>query len=247
MRLAGKTAIITGGASGIGRCTALRMIDEGAAVAIVDRDAAGIERVIAERPMAYGITADVADEEACAAGVAAVAGRFGPVNTLVTCAGFSITKTLEDTDPREWDDVFRTNVVGTYLWMRAVLPAMPRGGSVTAVSSQLAVAGGTTNTAYIASKGAIISLARSTALDVAARGIRVNVVLPGAIETPAFQRNLSRRPDPAAARAEFVRRHPLGRVGRPEEVADAIVYLASDEASFTTGAMLPVDGGWLAG
>lgn len=247
MRLAGKTAIITGGASGIGRCTALRMADEGAAVAIVDCDGEGIERVAAERRGIYGITADVAAEEACAAGVAAVTARLGVVNTLVTCAGYSITKTLEATSMQEWNAVFRTNVVGTFLWMREVLPQMPRGGSVTTVSSQLAVAGGTTNTAYTASKGAIISLARSTALDVAARGIRVNAVLPGAIETPAFERNLSRRPDPAAAREMFIRRHPLGRAGRPEEVADAIVYLASDEASFTTGAMLPVDGGWLAG
>lgn len=247
MRLAGRVAVITGGASGIGRATAERFLAEGARVAIVDRDPDGVARFVDAHPDALGITADVSDERACAAGVAETVERSGAVDALVTCAGCSITKTLLDTSVDEWHGVFETNVVGTFLWMREILRQMPDGGSIVALSSQLAVAGGTTNTAYIASKGAILSLARSTALDVADRGIRVNVVLPGAIETPAFQRNLARRTDPVASRGEFVARHPLGRVGEATEVADAILYLSSDEASFTTGVALPVDGGWLAG
>lgn len=246
MRLEGRVAVITGGASGFGKATVERFLTEGARVAVADRDAAGVAELTTEHPEVLGIVADVSDERACRAGVAMAIERFDPIDTLVTCAGYSIIKTLVDTSLEEWNAVFQTNVVGTFVWVREVLRQMPDGGSIVTLSSQLAIAGGTTNTAYISSKGAILSLARSTALDVADRRIRVNVVLPGAIETPAFQRNLARRADPVASRAEFVARHPLGRVGQAKEVADAILYLSSNEASFTTGVALPVDGGWLA-
>ena len=153
-----------------------------------------------------------------------------------------------DTKPEDWDAVFRVHVGGTWLWARAVIPAMKRqgGGAIITTGSQLAIAGGSGNSAYIAAKGAILSLTRVMALDFVADGIRVNAIVPGAIDTPLLARSMSRRADPEAARATSRARHAMGRFGRAEEVAEGVLYLASDAASFTTGIALPVDGGWLA-
>ena len=142
--------------------------------------------------------------------------------------------------------MFRVHVGGTWLYARAVLPAMIRGGggAVVAVSSQLALAGGRNNASYVSAKAAILGLVRTMALDHAADGVRVNAVLPGAIDTPLLRRSFARQPDPAATEAASRARHPLNRFGRAEEVADAILHLAT--AGFTTGVSLPVDGGWLA-
>ena len=246
MRLAGKTAIITGGASGIGKATALLFRAEGAAVAVVDRDGEGLAVLKAEAPDILGCRAEVSDIEAAGRIMAEVTAAHGPVTTLVTSAGISVSRTLEDTTPEQWNEVFRISVNGTYVWMRAVLAQMPDGGSIVTIASQLAMAGGRRNAAHIAAKGAVVSLTKTTALDVAPRRIRVNTLLPGAIDTSALAANLSRQPDPEAARDWFIGRHPLGRFGRAEEVAEAALYLASDASSFTTGVALPVDGGWLA-
>jgi NAD(P)-dependent dehydrogenase (short-subunit alcohol dehydrogenase family) len=246
VRLKGKTAIITGGASGIGRATVRRFMAEGAAVGVVDRDGENLERLEAELPGVRTFVADVADVEASQRIVADFAGQAGRVQCLVTCAGISVSKTVVDTTPEEWARVFHVSVDGTYVWLRTVLPQMKEGDSVVTVASQLAVAGGRRNAAHIAAKGAVVSLTRSVALDMASQRIRVNTVLPGAIDTPALAANLARQPDPDAAREWFRDRHPLGRFGQAEEVANAILYLSSDEASFTTGIALPVDGGWLA-
>jgi NAD(P)-dependent dehydrogenase (short-subunit alcohol dehydrogenase family) len=166
----------------------------------------------------------------------------------MTAAGISVGGTVLTTEPDAWNEVFRVNVGGTWLWARAVLPGMRQRGSgaIVTVASQLAMAGGRGNSAYIASKGAVISLTRTMALDFAADGIRVNAVLPGATDTPLLNRSFARHADPQAARAASQARHPLGRFARVEEVAEAALYLASDAAGFTTGVCLPVDGGWLA-
>lgn len=246
-RMSGKVAVVTGGASGIGRATARRLVAEGASVAVIDRNPESIEGFAAELPGTMTFQADTTDEEACRSAVVRIVDRFGPIDTLITSAGMSITKTLEDTSLDEWNLVFNNNVVGTYVWIRQISAQMPAGSAIVTVSSQLAMAGGTTNAAYISSKGAILSLTRTLALELASRSIRVNTVLPGAIETPAFRSNLARRADPEAARQTFVARHPMGRIGEADEVANAITFLASDEASFVTGALLPVDGGWLVG
>ena len=210
---------------------------------MVDRDAAAIGTV---PPGILGLVGDVADPDDIRSCLARITAEIGSAQVLMTSAGVSVTKPIEQTSLPEWERVFRVNVTGTFLWIQAVLPTMQRGGSIVTVASQLAVAGGRGNVAYIASKGAVISMTRTLALDLAPRGIRVNAVLPGATETPLLERSFNRRPDPGAARAASVARHPLERLAQPEEVAEAALFLASDASSFTTGVALPVDGGWLA-
>jgi NAD(P)-dependent dehydrogenase (short-subunit alcohol dehydrogenase family) len=253
MRLAGRVAIVTGAASGIGRATAELFAREGARVALVDLDGEGLASLVGVVSEAGGAArahrVDAAEDHAAERTVAAVAGEWGQVDALVTCAAVSIGGDALTTTPDVWDRTFRVNVRGTFLWMRAVLPAMivRRRGSIVAVASQLAMAGGRGNVSYIAGKGAVISLVRTVALEQAANGIRVNALVPGAIETPFLERSFARAADPEGSRRERRARHPMGRFGTPGEVAQAALFLASDDSSFTTGSLLTVDGGWLVG
>jgi 2-keto-3-deoxy-L-fuconate dehydrogenase len=248
MRLQDKVAVITGGASGIGAATARLFAREGARVAVVDRDGEGARGVAQALGDAVALASDVGDPDAALADAAAVLRRFGRIDVLVAAAGFSCGGTVTTTDPADWDAVFRAHVGGTWLWSRAVIPAMQRqgGGAIVTVASQLALAGGRGNSAYIAAKGAILSLTRTMALDYAPDNIRVNAVVPGAIDTPLLRRSFARHPDPSVPEERSRARHALGRFGRPEEVAEAALFLASDAAGFTTGTTLAVDGGWLA-
>jgi 2-keto-3-deoxy-L-fuconate dehydrogenase len=253
MRLENRVAIVTGGGSGIGQAAALRLAREGASVAVIDRDGAAAEATAemlrAEGGAALARCSDVGQPGAAEDDARAVRDWRGRIDVLLTAAGFSCGGTVTSTDPADWAAVFRTNVDGTWLWARAVIPTMQqqRRGAIVTVASQLALAGGRNNSAYIAAKGAILSLTRTMALDYAADGIRVNAVVPGAVETPLLARSFARQADPAAMREASRRRHPLQRFGRPEELAEAVLYLASDASSFTTGTALAVDGGWLAG
>ncbi|MEL7156789.1 MAG: SDR family oxidoreductase [Actinomycetota bacterium] len=226
---------------------------EGPAALVLDDQHPEGARVVADRcgPSCEVMVAkaDVRDHDRPDGVVAEALERFGRIDVALTSAGMSVGRALVDTSPEEWDDVFAVNVRGTYLWLRAVIPTMvERGsGSLIAIASQLAVNGGRANTAYIASKGAVISMIRTTALDLARTGVRANALLPGATETPLLDRSFGRLDDPERARAASLARHPMGRFGRPEEIAAAAVYLASDESSFTTGTEIRVDGGWIAG
>lgn len=252
MRLDGAVAVITGGGSGIGAAAAALFAREGARVALVDRDRDGAEAGAAAIRAGGGDAlvrvSDVGDPDASLADAAAILERWGRIDALVAAAGFSVGGTVTDTDPADWDAVFRAHVGGTWLWSRAVIPAMRRGGggAIVTVASQLALAGGRRNSAYIAAKGAILSLTRTMALDYAADGIRVNALVPGAIDTPLLRRGFARNADPATAEAASRERHALRRFGRAEEVAEAALFLASPASSFTTGTTLAVDGGWLA-
>jgi 2-keto-3-deoxy-L-fuconate dehydrogenase len=248
MRLKDKIAVITGAGSGIGRATAVLFAQEGAKLALVDRDAAAVEETAKLIGGALTRVSDVGEPGAADEDAAAILQYYGRIDILYAAAGFSVGGTVLDTKPEDWDAVFRVHVGGTWLWARAVIPAMKRqgGGAIITTASQLAIAGGAGNSAYIAAKGAILSLTRVMALDFVADGIRVNAIVPGAIDTPLLARSMGRRADPEAARAASRARHAMGRFGRPEEVADGVLYLASDSASFTTGIALPVDGGWLA-
>jgi len=217
---------------------------------LADRDVRALDRAVeqfAATPLL--LDGDVGDEAVVKSHAEAVQQQFGRLDILMACAGWSAGLSVVDSDLASWEAVLRTNLTGSFLWSRAAIPLMRAtgGGAIILVGSQLAFAGGRGNAAYLAAKGAIPSLARSMALDHAADGIRVNVVVPGAIDTPLLQHGFLRSGDATAARARSVARHPLGRLGRAEEVARAALFLASDDASFTTGSCLMVDGGWLAG
>ncbi len=252
MRLKGRTAIVTGAASGIGRATARLFSKEGAFVALVDRDAAGLAETIASTRDGNGDgsvhVGDVSDADFAKAVVAEIVACHGRLDVLVTAAGFSCGGTVVTTDPADWDAVFRTNVGGTWLWARAAVPQMQRQGkgSIITLASQLAIAGGKGNSAYIAAKGAIISLTRTMAVDFATDGIRVNAIAPGAIDTPLLRRSFARHADPEPVREASRNRHAMKRFGNAEEVAETALHLASDASSFTTGTVMVVDGGWLA-
>ena len=254
MRLMGRTAIVTGAASGIGRASAMLFAREGAFVALVDRDPIGLQQTLVaiegtkgEASMHVG---DVSIAEFASTATSEIMARRGRLDVLMTAAGFSCGGTVVTTDPADWDAVFRTNVGGTWLWSRAAVPEMQRqgsgSGSIITLASQLAIAGGRNNSAYIAAKGAIISLTRTMALDFAMAGIRVNAIAPGAIDTPMLQRSFARHADPEPVREASLNRHAMKRFGRAEEVAEAALHLASDASSFTTGTVMVVDGGWLA-
>lgn len=250
-RLAGRVAVITGGASGIGLASARRFAAEGASVALVDRDGSTLAEALAGLAPypAMALAGDVSVETAVAQNADAVLRRFGRIDILLAAAGFSTGTSVPETALDDWNIVIGANLTGTFLWSRAVLGPMraQRAGSIILVGSQLAFAGGRANAAYLASKGAIVSLAQTMAADHAMEGIRVNVLVPGAIDTPLLARAFARAADPESTKARSIGRHPLGRLGRAEEVAAAALFLASDESSFTTGSCLRVDGGWLAG
>ncbi|MBO9642286.1 MAG: SDR family oxidoreductase [Pseudacidovorax sp.] len=252
MRLKDQVAVVTGGGSGIGAACARLFAQEGARVAVVDRHAAAAEATAAAIETAGGTAcafgSDVGQPGTADADAAQVLARWGRIDVLVCAAGFSCGGTVTTVDPADWQAVFRANVDGTWLWARAAIPAMQRqgGGAVVTLASQLALAGGRGNSAYIAAKGAILSLTRTMALDYAADGIRVNAIAPGAIDTPMLARGFARQPDPARARAASMQRHALGRFGRAEDIAAAALHLASDAGAFMTGTTMVVDGGWTA-
>ncbi|HET9473213.1 MAG TPA: SDR family oxidoreductase [Steroidobacteraceae bacterium] len=239
-RLAGKTAIVTAAASGIGRASAEAFARAGARVLAVDIDSAAVGKVTG----CEGHVVDVRD----AAAIAAFAQRVGAVNVLFNCAGSVPGGTILDVDPAKWDAAFELNVKSMYHMIRAFLPGMlaSRSGSIINMSS---VAGSITGVpdrcAYGATKAAVIGLTKSVAADFVAQGIRCNAICPGTVDTPSLQSRLHAHGDYARTRAEFEARQPMGRFGKPEEIAALAVHLASDESSFTTGQIHVIDGGWM--
>jgi len=247
MRMRGKVAIVTGAGSGIGRATALRLAAEGAAVACVDLSIEGVrdtaKAIEAAGGQALALPVDVTDDVACARMVADTLARFQKLTTLVNSAG--VRPIAADPAPAadEWRRVVEVNLTGTYLPSRAALPALRAtgAGSVTNLASIFGLVGGSMAPSYAASKGGVANLTRQLALNWAP-AVRVNCVCPGVIETLM---TAELRKDPAW-RETVLQKYPLGRFGQPEEVAAAILYLASDDAAYVTGVALPVDGGYTA-
>jgi len=247
MRLMDKVALVTGAGSGIGRATALRFGAEGAKVACVDADgqaAAQTARSIVESgAAAIALHADVTSQAQCAAMVEQAVAAFGRLSTLVNSAGVRAQLTGETAPVEEWRRVVDVNLTGTYLVSRAALAALNDSGTgaIVNLASIFGLVGGATSSAYAASKGGVANLTRQLALEWAPR-IRVNCVCPGVIETP-MTADLREKPGWVE---KVLKGYPLQRFGQPEEIAAAILYLASDEAGFVTGVALPVDGGYTA-
>jgi len=247
MKLKDRVAIVTGGGSGIGAASARLFAAEGARLALVDQDEEGLAKVAAGLD-AITIVADVSSDAQARAGVARVMEKWGRVDVLLTAAGMSTGGTVDSIDEAAWDRTFAVNVKGTFLWIHHAIPHMiaAKRGAIVTIGSQLAQSSPGRNAAYVASKGAIASFTKTLAVDHALQGIRVNALMPGVIDTPMPAKSLKRYADPEAMRAYWKERHPIGRIGQPEEVAKAALFLASDDASFVTGHLMFVDGGWTA-
>jgi NAD(P)-dependent dehydrogenase (short-subunit alcohol dehydrogenase family) len=245
-----RVAVITGGASGIGAATAALYAQEGAKIALVDINEEMLAETVARIRAAGGVVdpyvVDVTDGVRVAQTVGHIIEKWKRIDVLMPCSGISVGGTVATIDEALWDKVFDVNVKGAYFWMHHTLPHMIRAasGSIVLLGSQLVVSSGGNNAAYIASKGAIAALAKTMAVDHAAHGIRVNVLMPGVIDTPMSRKSLTRYEDVVATREKWANRHAMRRFGLPEEVAKAALFLASDDSSFTTGSQLFCDGGW---
>jgi NAD(P)-dependent dehydrogenase (short-subunit alcohol dehydrogenase family) len=245
-----KIAIVVGAANGIGRATALAFATAGARVTCADVEEPGAKATAAdiERSGAQALTVhlDVTDGASCRAAVAATVARFGGLDVLLYgAADNDRTATVVEMEEAAWDRVIAVNLTGAFLMVKAALPVMVAGGggSIILIASQLGRVASPGRPAYCATKGALIQLAKVLAADHAAQGIRANTLSPGAVET---RRMLQRHKDMDEARRVMGPKHLLGRLGLPEEIARAAVYLASDASAFMTGSDLLIDGGYTA-
>ena len=240
-RLQGKIALVTAAAQGIGRATALAYVREGAAVIATDINTEKLSEIASMR----GIKTrrlDVTDPSA----IASLAAEIATPDVLVNCAGFVHHGTLLDCSMKDWEFSFNLNVRSMYLTVQALLPRMLEkgGGSIVNIASVAGSIKGIPNRfVYGASKAAVIGLTKSIAIDYVKRGIRCNAVCPGTVDTPSLGDRINAFADPVQARADFIARQPMGRLGNAEEIADLCVYLGSDESVFMTGQTVINDGG----
>jgi meso-butanediol dehydrogenase / (S,S)-butanediol dehydrogenase / diacetyl reductase len=249
-RLDGKVAFITGAASGIGFATALRFAREGARVVGLDLgECPEWKQVESLAPACDFHVADVRDERAQHAAAQAAVERHGAIDVLVTAAGIAGGGPVHLVSAEDWQKVQDVNLLGTFLSAKAVLPSMleRRSGSIVTVASVEGLEGAEGGSTYNASKGGVILLTKNIAMDYGRMGIRANCICPGFIDTPLFRSVIGSEGFPAVYRERIREQHKLGRFGRPEEIASAALFLASDDASFVTGVALPVDGGFTAG
>lgn len=238
-RLAGKTALVTAAAQGMGRATAEAFMREGARVIATDID----EKALATLEGADRRRLDVTDREA----IEKLAKELGAIDILFNCAGFVHHGTILDCTEKDWDFSMNLNVRSMYRMIQSFLPAMidAGGGSIINMSSVASsVIAAPNRFAYGVTKAAVIGLTRSVAADFVTKGIRCNAICPGTVETPSLDGRMRAQGDYETARAAFIARQPIGRIGKPEEVAELIVYLASDAAGFMTGSIVTIDGGW---
>ncbi|NDV02807.1 SDR family oxidoreductase [Pseudoroseicyclus tamaricis] len=240
-RLRGKRALVTAAGAGIGRASALAMAAEGAEVLATDIDAAALEELAAQGIATRRL--DVTDKAA----VAALAEEIAAPNVLFNCAGMVPNGTILDCDEEQWERAVSLNLTAMYRMLRALLPGMIAGGGgsiINMASVASSVIAAPNRFAYGATKAGVIGLTKSIAADFITQGIRANAICPGTVDSPSLQARLHATGDYEAARAAFIARQPIGRIGTPEEVAALVVHLASDESSYTTGVAHVIDGGW---
>ena len=249
MRVSERVTIVTGAGSGIGQAMALLFAREGARVLAADVNGSAAEATAATIIAAGGVCearqVDVIEPEQVRSMIERAVELYGRVDILCNNAGIGSTTDVIDCEPDDWDRVMTVNVKSVYLGCKYVLPHMIRqgGGVIVNTASVAGMVGIVKRASYSASKGAVIALTRQVAMDFVEHGIRVNCVCPGTVDSPWVGRLLNQTDDPAAARASLVARQPMGRLGTPEEVAAAALYLASDDAAFITGTGLVIDGG----
>jgi NAD(P)-dependent dehydrogenase (short-subunit alcohol dehydrogenase family) len=248
-RLTDKVALVTGSAGGIGRGIAIKFAQEGAKVGVLDLTADAGQNVVEEIEhfggQALALGADISQEADVETAVQELRAAFGPINVVVNNAAVMPSGRLHETDPDDFDRCLSVNLRGTYLICRAVIPEMleRKEGSIIHMASVTAILGLPGLAAYSATKGALVALARAMSTDYARHGIRINAVSPGTIDSPMLHDFIANQSDQAYFRRAFDEMHPIGRVGTIDEVANVFVFLASDEASFVTGANYEVDGG----
>jgi NAD(P)-dependent dehydrogenase (short-subunit alcohol dehydrogenase family) len=249
-RLAGKVAVVTGAASGIGEAIAKRLSLEGAVVAVCDLDEKGGERVVAEIAAAGGraecFRLDVSKEEQMKDVLQQIAEKYLKIDIMVNNAGIGRSGTVLEQTEAEWDAMMNVNAKGTFFGCKYAVKQMltqKERGCIVNIASVAGMVGVLNRAGYCASKAAIVGLTKSVASDFAEHGIRVNAISPGTINSPWIQKILADHPEPDQARRQMEQRQPIGRMGTPQEIANLVCFLASDEASFITGSNIVADGG----
>jgi NAD(P)-dependent dehydrogenase (short-subunit alcohol dehydrogenase family) len=249
-RVEGKVALVTGAGTGIGRAVCVRLAEEGAEVVVTSRNEEHVRETARQVAACTGrepasFVLDVSDRATVDCVVADVAARYRRIDVLSNNSGIELVHgpSVAETTDAEWERLFRVNVTGIFWACRAVLAHMAEGGSIVNMASINSFIAWENDAAYTATKGALLQFTRALALDMASRGIRANAVCPGVIDTPLTDQFLARAPDPNALRAEYASVSPLKRLGTAREVANCVLFLASDESSFVTGSALVVDGG----
>jgi len=241
-----QTVIVTGAGSGIGRAAALRFADLGANVVIADKNEAAAREVADEAgAKALAVTVDVSDSASVRSMIKAVVDNFGGIDVLCNNAGFGFPGNVLEIDEENWDRLMSVNLKGVYLCSKYAIPELAKTGDgrIVNTSSYTANVGIRDRAAYVASKGGVSALTRAMALDHVDQGIRVNAVAPGTINSPYFDKMIAESAEPQELVDSLNGRSPMHRMGRPEEVAEAIVWLAAKESSFATGSVLTIDGG----
>lgn len=249
MRLRGKQCIITGAGSGIGQAAAVLFAREGARVAAADVDLGAARRTVEEIQAGGGealpVQVDVSAADQIQRMMKEVLDACGRIDVLVNNAGYGFAATVEETTEEAWDGIVAVNLKGVYLGCKYVIPIMRRqgGGVILNTASVVATVGIANRAAYCATKGGVAALTRAMAVDHAKDGIRINAIGPGTVETPYFTDIFAESDNPDELRKSFEGRQIVNRLGRPEEIAQAMLFLASDESSFVTGSLMLVDGG----